>query len=110
MLAALHTEAEDNCHTEEAPCFHEIGSTMVQRMTQARSTVRHLESTVKPGLCLEGLEQAYRTFDAPLLRAKEFEAGQLSEFLWEETERELEGPLTIEREEGHSQLVVQSMP
>lgn len=60
---------------------------------------------------MEGLEQVFRTFDAPLLRAKEFEAGQLSEFLWEETERELEGPLTIEHnEEGRLQLVVQSMP
>jgi hypothetical protein len=111
MLAALHTEAEENCHAEEAPCYHEIGSKLVQRMAQARSTVRHLEATVKPGLCLEGLEQAYRTFYAPLLRAKEFEAGHGSEFLWEETERELEGPLTVEHnEEGRSQLVVQSMP
>lgn len=111
MLAALRTEAEDNCRSEEAPCYHEIGSTMVQRMIQARSTVRRLEAAVEPGLCREGLEQAYRTFDAPLLRAQEFQAGHASEFLWEETERELEGPLTIEHnEEGRSQLVVQSMP
>lgn len=111
MLTALHTEAEDNCRSEEAPCYHEIGNKLVQRMAQARSTVRHLEATVKPGLCLEGLEQAYRTFDAPLLRAQEFEAGHGSEFLWEETERELEGPLTIERgEEGRPQLTVRSLP
>jgi hypothetical protein len=111
MLTALHTEAEQNCHAEEAPCYHEIGSKLVQRMMQARSVVKDLESTVEPGLCREGLEQVYRTFDAPLLRAQEFEAGHASEFLWEETERELEGPLTIERgEEGHPQLTVQSVP
>lgn len=115
MLAALRQEATGNCRSEEPPCYHEIGSTMVQRMTQARTTVQGLESNVLGSLCREALEQVYRTFDAPLLRAEEFKAGHVSgsytEFLWEETERELEGPLTIEHgEEGRSQLVVRSLP
>jgi hypothetical protein len=57
-----------------------------------------LYADYRPIVLTESLEEVYRTFDAPLLRAKEFGGGHVSdsyiELLWEEAERELEGPLT----------------